>query len=110
VATGIRPFRTKPRVAVELVEAARQSKVSFREVVADCFYGDNPAFTQAFDAAGVPFVLALKPRKGTWAPAEAAPLRPRRPALACRALARCQCPPSACSEVAPSSRTVTACR
>jgi SRSO17 transposase len=76
VATGIRPFRTKPRVAVELVEAARQSKVSFREVVADCFYGDNPAFTQAFDAAGVPFVLALKPRKGTWAPAEAAPTPP----------------------------------
>jgi hypothetical protein len=40
--------------------------------VADCFYGDNPGFTQALGAAGVPFVLALKPRKGTWAPAEAA--------------------------------------
>jgi hypothetical protein len=40
--------------------------------VADCFYGDNPGFTDALGAAGVPFVLALKPRKGTWAPAEAA--------------------------------------
>ena len=41
-------------------------------MVADCFYGDNPGFTDALVAAKVPFVLALKPRRGTWAPAEAA--------------------------------------
>jgi hypothetical protein len=41
-------------------------------VVADCFYGDNSGFIQALTAAKVPFVLALKPGKGTWAPAEAA--------------------------------------
>jgi hypothetical protein len=41
-------------------------------VVADCFYGDNPGFTDALGAAKVPFVLARKPRKGTWAPAEQA--------------------------------------
>jgi Transposase DDE domain len=40
--------------------------------VAGCFYGDNPGFTDALAAAKVPFVLALKPRKGTWAPAEQA--------------------------------------
>lgn len=40
--------------------------------MADCAYGDNPGFTDALVAAKVPFVLALKPRKGTWAPAEAA--------------------------------------
>ena len=34
-------FRTKPQLAVELVEAARQAKIPFRAVVADCFYGDN---------------------------------------------------------------------
>jgi hypothetical protein len=65
-------FRTKPRLAVELVRAAQQAGVPFRAVVADCAYGDNPGFTDALGAAGVPFVLALKPRKGTWAPAEAA--------------------------------------
>jgi SRSO17 transposase len=65
-------FKTKPQLAVELVQAARQAGVRFRAVVADCFYGDNPGFTQALTAAKVPFVLALKPRKGTWAPAEAA--------------------------------------
>jgi hypothetical protein len=40
--------------------------------MADCCYGDNPGFTDALVAAKVPFVLALKPHKGTWAPADAA--------------------------------------
>jgi hypothetical protein len=65
-------FRTKPRLAVELVQAAQQAGVPFRAVVADCAYGDNPGFTDALGAAGVPFVVALKPRRGTWAPADAA--------------------------------------
>ena len=65
-------FRTKPQLAVELVQAAQQAGVRFRAVVADCAYGDNPAFTDALGAAEVPFLLDLRPRKGTWAPAEAA--------------------------------------
>ena len=64
-------FRTKPKLAAELVEAAQQAKIPFRAVVADCFYGDNPGFVEALGRAGVAFVLALKARKGTWAPAEA---------------------------------------
>ena len=40
-------FRTKPQLAVELVEAARQAKIPFRAVVADCFYGDNTGFVEA---------------------------------------------------------------
>jgi DDE superfamily endonuclease len=62
-------FRTKPQLAVELVHAARAAGIGFRAVVADCAYGDNPGFTHALGTAKVPFVLALKPRKGTWAPA-----------------------------------------
>jgi SRSO17 transposase len=73
-------FRTKPQLAVELVQAARAAGIGFRAVVADCAYGDNPGFTQALVAAKVPFVLALKPRRGAWAPAEAAHTRSRRPA------------------------------
>ena len=61
-------FRTKPQLAVELVAAARQAKIPFRAVVADCFYGDNTGFVEALGRAGVAFVLALKPRKGIWAP------------------------------------------
>jgi hypothetical protein len=65
-------FKTKPELAVELVEAAQQAGIGFRAVVADCAYGDNPGFTQTLGAARIPFVLALKPRKGTWAPADQA--------------------------------------
>jgi hypothetical protein len=67
-----RGFRTKPQLALELVKAAQQAGIAFQAVVADCFYGDNPGFTDALTAATIPFVLALKPRKGTWAPAQAA--------------------------------------
>jgi hypothetical protein len=65
-------FRTKPRLAAELVRAAQQAGIPFRAVVADCFYGDNEGFVQALGQARVAFVLALKPRKGTWAPEEEA--------------------------------------
>src|SRR5215218_8091502 len=65
-------FKTKPQLAVELVRAAQQAGIAFQAVVADCFYGDNPGFTEALTAAKIPFVLAIKPRKGTWAPAEQA--------------------------------------
>jgi len=63
-------FRTKPQLAAELVAAARAAKVPFRAVVADCFYGDNAGFTEALGRAGVAWVLAVKPRKGVWAPAD----------------------------------------
>ena len=45
----------------------------FRAVVADCFYGDNPGFTEALVAAKVPVRAGPEARrKGIWAPAEAA--------------------------------------
>ena len=64
-------FRTKPRLAVELVDAALDAGVSFRAVVADCFYGENATFEGALADAGLPFVLALKPSSGILAPADA---------------------------------------
>jgi hypothetical protein len=63
-------FRTKPQLAVGLIDAARQAGIGFRAVVADCFYGDNEGFTEALGRAGVAFVLAVRPRKGVWAPAD----------------------------------------
>jgi DDE superfamily endonuclease len=61
-------FRTKPQLAAELVEAAVPAGVPFRAVVADCAYGDSDAFLDALGRAGRPYVLALKPSRGTWAP------------------------------------------
>jgi hypothetical protein len=63
-------FRTKPQLAAELVQAAHAAGIGFRAVVADCFYGDNEGFTQALGQAKVAYVLAVKPRKGAWAPAD----------------------------------------
>ena len=65
-------FRTKPQVAEELVAAAVAAGVPFRAIVADCFYGDHEGFVEALDRADRPYVLALKPQKGLWGPAEAA--------------------------------------
>jgi hypothetical protein len=65
-------FRTKPQLAAELVNAAREAGIGFRAVVADCFYGDNEGFTQALGQAKVAYVLAVKPSKGMWAPADQA--------------------------------------
>ena len=39
--------------------------------MADCFYGENATFEGALAEAGLPYVLALKPSSGIWAPADA---------------------------------------
>src|SRR5215217_2773107 len=64
-------FRTKPQLAEALVDAAVAAGIPFRAIVADCFYGDHAGFVEALDHADRPYVLALKPQKGMWAPAEA---------------------------------------
>lgn len=64
-------FRTKPQIAIELVDAALLGGITFRAVVADCFYGENDTFEGALSAAGLPYVLGLKPSHGIWAPVDA---------------------------------------
>jgi SRSO17 transposase len=65
-------FRTKPQVAKELVSAARTAGIPFRAVVADSLYGENRDFEQTLRQAQVPYVVALKPSHGIWAPEEEA--------------------------------------
>jgi SRSO17 transposase len=72
-------FKTKPQLAVELVQAAREAGIEFQAVVADCFDGDNPGFTDALVAAGVPFVLALKPARAPGRRRRRPTPRPRQP-------------------------------
>src|SRR5204863_8637896 len=48
-------FRTKPQLAAGLVDAAVAAGVSFRAVVADCFYGDHEGFVGALDRAERPY-------------------------------------------------------
>jgi SRSO17 transposase len=60
-------FRTTLQIAVDLAGRAQTAGVAFRAVVADCAYGDQDSFRGALARAGLPFVLALKPHRGTWA-------------------------------------------
>ena len=64
-------FRTKPAIALGLVDQARAHDWPFGAVVADSFYGEHAGFTSGLTQRGVPYVVALKPSHAWWAPAEA---------------------------------------
>ena len=60
-------FRTKLAIGADLAIRARDAGFVFRAVVADSAYGDQDGFRGELAEAGLPFVMALKPRHGTWA-------------------------------------------
>jgi len=76
-------FRTKLQIGAELAVRARAAGFSFRAVVADSAYGDQDGFRGELSDAGLPFVMALRSRRGIWARAEDA----HTPVDAARALA-----------------------
>jgi len=59
-------FRTKPQIAVTLVERAVAQAWPFRAVVADAFYGENETFRSGLERLKVGLVLALKPTHCWW--------------------------------------------
>ncbi len=64
-------FRTKLKLAVELVHRAVQAHLPFRAVVADSFYGEDHGVKQGLRALNVGYVLALKPSHAWWHPVRA---------------------------------------
>src|SRR6266496_4344074 len=60
-------FRTKLAIGADLAVRARKAGFAFRAVVADSAYGDQDGFRGELAEAGLPFVMALRPRRGTWA-------------------------------------------
>jgi SRSO17 transposase len=60
-------FRTKLAIGADLAVRARDAGFTFRAVAADSAYGDQDGFRAELSEAGLPFVMALKPRRGTWA-------------------------------------------
>jgi DDE superfamily endonuclease len=60
-------FRTKLAIGAELAVRARAAGLVFRAVCADSAYGDQDGFRGELAQAGLPFVMALKPRRGMWA-------------------------------------------
>ena len=61
-------FRTKPQIALSLVEKAQAAGIPFSGIVADCFFGENNAPKAALLKRSLRDVLALG--RG-WAPVEA---------------------------------------
>jgi hypothetical protein len=59
-------FRTKLKIASQLVERSVETGVPFRAVVADSFYGEDEDFKQVLSALGVGYVLALKESHSWW--------------------------------------------
>jgi SRSO17 transposase len=59
-------FKTKLQIAADLVALGKTAGVVCRAVVADCFYGDYTQLHVELDQAGLGFVMALKPSRGTW--------------------------------------------
>ncbi len=59
-------FRTKLRIAQELVEEAVEKSIPFRAVVADSFYGEDHEFKRSVGQLGVGYVLALKKSHSWW--------------------------------------------
>jgi SRSO17 transposase len=60
-------FRTKLQIGAELAAQARAAGFVFRAAVADSAFGDQDGFRGELAEAGLPFVMAIKPRRGTWA-------------------------------------------
>jgi SRSO17 transposase len=66
-------FRTKPQIALALIEQAREAGIEFQAVVADCFYGDNQELEWALRERGIPFVMARRGKVSQgWAQADMA--------------------------------------
>jgi DDE superfamily endonuclease len=64
-------FRTKPQMALHLIEAALEMGVLFRAIVADSGYGENPTLTEELEGEDLPYVVSVKPSTGIWAPVDA---------------------------------------
>jgi hypothetical protein len=60
-------FRTKLQIGADLAVRAQAAGFCFRAVVADSAYGDQDGFRAELAEAGLPFVMALRPHRGTWA-------------------------------------------
>jgi hypothetical protein len=59
-------FRTKLKLALDLVDAALEAKVPCRAVVADCFYGEDEELKRGLRERNLGYVLALKPSHSWW--------------------------------------------
>ncbi len=63
-------FRTKPQIALELVEQALEASIPVCAVVADSLYGEHEGFRTGLQNLQIGFVMALKLSHAWWHPAD----------------------------------------
>jgi DDE superfamily endonuclease len=61
-------FRTKPQIALELVQRAVEMGIPFRAVVGDILYGMHLEFRRGLETRHIPYVLAVKPSYSWYLP------------------------------------------
>ncbi len=72
--------RTKPEMALGLLDRARQWGVPIQAVVVDAGYGDNPNFLRGLDERQVPYMCAVESTFGCRLPHEVQATAAQRPA------------------------------
>ena len=64
------PYKTKPELAIEIIEELEQWGFPFEVVLADCVYGESGAFISALEKRRLKYVLAIRSNHGVWLPKE----------------------------------------
>ena len=59
-------FRTKPELALDLIQQLLALGLQFEVVLADTVYGESHAFVSALDHLGLQFVVAIRSTHGVW--------------------------------------------
>lgn len=61
-------YKTKPELAVEIIEELEQWGFHFDVVLADCAYGESGNFISALEQRHLKYVLAIRSNHGVWLP------------------------------------------
>lgn len=69
-------FATKPQIALQQIQAARQAEVTPGVVLADAAYGDDTQFRDGLTELGLPYVVGVRPATTVWTP-DILPLPPK---------------------------------
>lgn len=78
-ATGVpadAEFRTKPLMAIEQVQKAKEAGIPLAPVVADAGYGNDTKFREALTAMGIEYAIGIQSTVSLWRPGDE-PLPPK---------------------------------
>ena len=59
-------YRTKPQLAIEIIEDLLARGFRFRVVLADALYGESPEFIRALHRLKLQYVVAIRSNHGVW--------------------------------------------